>query len=238
MKRILFGLLCCAFSFNVYAQEDDLPIVIAGDEGGDDLTFRVTFEAGITNFHPWQLNALYFNHEGYRELKTYGGAISFSMEPYIEDSEKFPGAELMVAFHVFPNDERYYIAANGEATRYRLKGWELMTNTLALNLVRRDYFDFVTGFGAFYGNLKLDVQNLQQGEGGSYTNPFFAPMFRTDIRFNFWKITIGGRFSYRYDLTKDNWKRKTEGDQAIPGYSFREAQFLLYIGYRDVEYGY
>jgi len=210
------------------------PMVIV-DGLGDELSSRsgILLEFGMTNVRPWQLNGVLMNHNGFRQFITIGFSNNQADEAYSDDDDSYLGSDITWSLHWLLPQEKQSVAANGDQMKYRMKGWELMTSTIALNLIPDERVDFILGVGAFWGNLKLTSENVTENTGRMlYKNPFVAPMFRTELRFNFSFFSVGGRFSYRYDITNNNWKRKETGLSPLPGYQFREMQFIGYVGFR------
>jgi len=124
------------------------------------------------------------------------------------------------------------ITSTFDSTSYTAWGWELMTSFHGYDLFRRNRkFDAVVGPGFFFGQLFLKSESYNDNQAKKYINPFVAPMARLDIRVIINRVSLGTRISYRYDVTKDNWKRQNSNVPEIPGYRFREVQMLLYVGY-------
>lgn len=91
---------------------------------------------------------------------------------------------------------------------YRMRGWQYITSTFGKDVIPGDAIALVLAPGVVWGNIKLDrkvgtVETL-------YTNPVVAPMVRAELRIKLWRIVVGGRAFYRYDLTDAKWKRKDD----------------------------
>lgn len=192
---------------------------------------RVTFDYGFTYVRPWELNKQLFGASGgFTQLWTIGFTEGFAADAYDNSILSYDGAW---AFHKFRSSENV-VSLNNLETHYTLKGWELMTSSYGIDFVPLDAIDFAGGIGAYWGNLKLVRWSEADNSGTTkYTNPFVAPMVRAELRFNFWYFTLGARWSYRYDITDSKWKRKNDGMESLPGYKFRETQFIFFVGFRD-----
>lgn len=247
ISSLLFCLLC--FAAAVHAQEEEPPIevtppppVVFDGEDDDDWNYfdsdtnytqRFLFDAGITNVRPWKVNDALFGTGGFYQLNTVGITENYSEEANEGVDDTYLGNDVSFSLHWFLAHEIQTIRPDGDQMKYRLKGWELMTSTLGVNFIKNEHVDFVTGIGMYWGNLKLDATNItENSEARRYKNPFVAPMLRAELRFNVWLLSFGGRWSYRHDITRDNWKRKDEGLDPLPGYQFREMQFMVYLGFR------
>ncbi|HTF06339.1 MAG TPA: hypothetical protein VK826_20045 [Bacteroidia bacterium] len=218
MKHFFFaGILFTVVSCAVNAQ---------GIQGGSGHTVY-TLEVGYTNFRPWKLNdrVVFGNQDGFYQLVTVG--LSGSTHTLNQDDDEFDAA---LAFHLF--QPAYKVEAWTDSSSLTVRGWELMTSIFGYDVIKNEHIDLILAPGIFWGNLKLKEQQYSEPDRDMlYKNPFVAPMARVDLRFNFWRISVGGRFSYRYDITKGNWKRRNDGMEPLPGYKFREAQFMVYLGW-------
>ncbi len=230
----LIVLLCFAATSVLAQSNEDGRTDIKVDNGfSDKLGSRsgILLEFGVTNVHPRELNVMLLNYGGFTELQTIGFSSNQSDENKA-DKDHF-GTDFTYSVHWFLPQENYGMTASGERMKYRMKGWELMTSTIGGRYAPNEHLDFIIGIGVFWGNLKLTSVNVTEGAGKMlYKNPFVAPMFRSEIRFNYSFLSLGGRFSYRYDITDDNWKRKDAGLDPLPGYKFQEIQYMAYIGFR------
>jgi len=197
---------------------------------GDHVYTRFTFDVGITRIHPVATNAALFGSGGFEELMAMGVGDNFSIEPLNEKG--LFGYDWTVSMHWYLADKRRVTDVHGNPYEYKLDGWELMTSSFGIDMFANRNFDLVVGGGCYWGNLKLYQKSFTDSTQKLYKNPFVAPMARAEVRLNFGFITIGGRFSYRYDITNDIWQRKSEGLDPIPGYRFRDIQYMLYIGIR------
>lgn len=234
MRYLALLLSVCLFAVAALAQDEEPPFIIEEAEDPDPLFGRFMLDAGITKMRPWQLNDALFGTHQFDQFNTVGFSLGSADETHPQSDDIIVGLDLTYGFHVYLANEARITDSSGSVMNYRLKGWEIMTSTMSLNLIRNEHVDFVCGIGVYWGNLKLRTYNLTTHTGdGLYKNPFVAPMLRTELRFNFWRLTFGTRVSYRYDITRDNWKRKDDGLDPLPGYSFREMQFMIYLGLRD-----
>lgn len=184
-------------------------------------------ESGITNFHAWDLNAN-GNGNSYRFTQLYTFGLSTNAPVGGRNGDFADGS---LAFHFFlPNDIEWYT----DTSSLKESGWELMTSLFGFDLIPNRRVDFVVGPGVYWGRLKL--RNISRYNGPpfdySYKNPFIAPMIRADLRLAFEHIVFGCRASCRYDLTGADWKRETPVAPALPGYRFREMQYMVYLGWK------
>lgn len=231
MRAFLLVLLLLSLH-PVFAQvpDEDAPAphaAVTPDPGlNDDVSIHFVGDAGFTNVRPWKLNALLFNHAGFRQLYTVGFTQAFSMERHVdvENHSMVTGIDVAMAVHWYLSDKHTAHFADGRTVQYRMQGWELMTSWFTFDMIRNEHVDFTAGLGTYWGRLRLDADDK------TYANPFIAPMLRSELRLSFWRISMGARVSYRHDLTKDNWKRKDDNMDPLPGYRFREVQYVFYIG--------
>lgn len=177
-------------------------------------------EAGYTNFHAWKLNDLFIAGGGQR----FPAITAVGLGALISEDQDGFRYEWNCAFHYFLPFSNAAVF-EGQTIKTRLHGWEFLTCKDGIDVVKAKCIDVSGGLGFYCGNLKLDWGAQK------YTNPFIAPMAKIDLRVNFWKISIGGRISGRYDLTFGNWKRKSSGMTELPEYKFREMQGMIYIGW-------
>ncbi len=184
-----------------------------------------TIEAGYTNFLPYQLND-YFVARGasntFTPFRTYGightGSLAIARGGMVDGG---------FAFHYF---ERQTI--NVDSSKLKVGGWELMTSIYGFDLLRKiRAVDFVIAPGVFWGSIKMRKYfaggNVKQFE--MFKNPFIAPMLRAELRFQLGPVSVGGRWSYRYDISKSQWKKGSS--ETLPGYQAREMQYIVYLGY-------
>lgn len=191
---------------------------------------RTLFIAGYTNFRPYALNDRFglTGENQFLQLLTYGIGTTSSL--VIQRNGTADGA---FSFMLYQPQEA---ASAADTSVLRIRGWELMTSLYGYDLLKSvKAIDFVIAPGVYWGKLKLTRKKVgPAAEPTLYKNPFIAPMLRVDLRFNFWKCCIGGRVSFRYDITNDNWKIPDEDLIDPPGYRFREAQYAVYIGIKLV----
>lgn len=198
---------------------------------GDHVSVRFTFDVGITNVRPAALNQHLFGNGGFDQLMTMGLGEGMSIEPLNEKG--YFGYDATWSFHWYFAEKRNETDVSGDKIEYKLDGWELMTSIWCVDLFANRNFDLLIGGGTYWGNLKLYQTNISDSTAKKvYKNPFVAPMARAELRLNLSIITLGGRFSYRYDITNDIWQRKSDGLNPLPGYRFRDMQFMFFIGFR------
>jgi hypothetical protein len=124
------------------------------------------------------------------------------------------------------------VTVSADSLRYKIGGWELMTSIYGFELLPDvGAVDLVIAPGVFWGSIKMRKYfaggNDKQFE--MFKNPFIAPMIRADLRFQLGPVSVGGRWSFRYDISKASWKKGSS--EVLPGYKAREMQYMLYIGW-------
>jgi hypothetical protein len=184
-----------------------------------------TAEAGYTNFRPFQLNDyLIAGGADYSVgfLRTYGigttNTFAIARSGWVEGTH---------ALHFYEP-----IIISGDSLNYRVGGWELMTSLYGFEVLPdARWVDFIVGPGVYWGSIKMRKYfaggNAKQFE--MFKNPFIAPMVRAELRFNLGPVSVGGRWSYRYDISKSHWKKGSS--ETLPGYKAREMQYIVYLGY-------
>lgn len=188
----------------------------------------ITIEAGYTNFQASGFNN-YFSAQNYNgrfeRLTTYGIGITLP-----GSTHRGHTYDCQFGFHLFQQNT---VGTFADSITYTVKGWELLTSIFGYDLLHNaNAIDLVVGPGIYWGGLKMEVkENTTLTEEKIYRNGFVAPMARVDLRFNIWRISVGGRFSYRYDIAKDKWRGNSAGTNPLPGYRFREMQYLVYMGW-------
>jgi hypothetical protein len=197
---------------------------------GDHVWVRVNFECGMTNIHPDATAQAIFGHKTFDQLITLGASESISFEPVFKNG--LFGHDLTLAAHGYITDKQRVTDLAGNRYEYKLQGWEGMTSLIGFDFFANRNIDLLVGVGLSGGVLKLYQTNLTDSVERKYINPFIGPMGRAELRFNFGFVTIGGRLMYRYDITHDIWQRRSDGLNGIPGYKFRDTQFMIYVGLR------
>jgi hypothetical protein len=198
---------------------------------GDHVWVRMNFEAGMTNIEPTDLNQSLFGGGGFTQLVTMGASESMSIEPLNEKG--YFGFDWTWGMHWYFADKIRRSDASGSQTEYKLDGWEFMMSNTGFDFFANKTIDVIVAPAWYGGTLKLYHTHLSDSIEKVYKNPFICPAARAEFRFNFGFVSFGGRFSYRYDITKDIWQRKSEGLNPIPGYRFRDTQFVIYVGLRS-----
>lgn len=184
----------------------------------------VLFDAGLTNFRPWKLNDQ-IGAQGFTSLQTIG--ISLNAQTLVNRASQF---DANYALHIFLSMS---VKSASDSLEFSVGGWELMTSIYGYDLIKNKTVDLTLAPGVFWGSLKMKTKDATMSNKlHLYKNPFVAPMFRAELRFNISRISLGARWSYRYDITRDNWKRKGNDLPVLPAYHFRETQFMLYLGWR------
>jgi hypothetical protein len=196
-------------------------------------TNRALFMAGFTNFRPYALNDRFglTGMNEFTQLTTFGVGGTGTMAT---QRAGLSDGEFSVMFY-----DLLTVKSPIDSSVLKAYGWELMTSLYGYDVLKSvKAVDLVIGPGIYWGSVRLarEVQ-IAPNVKMRYTNPFIAPMLRLDLRFNFWRFSIGGRISYRYDITRSKWKER-DGDLIdLPGYRFREGQYVAYIGFRFMKPG-
>lgn len=184
-------------------------------------------EAGYTTFRPYQLNNFLTaagSSAPFTSLETYGIAWGGGLVVgNRSDDGTFDGA---YALHFF---RPQVCVVKPDSLKYQIGGWELMTSIYGFDVLSGiQNVDLVVAPGVFWGSMRLRKEDSAGDK--LFKNPFVAPMLRADLRFMIGPVAIGGRFSYRYDITNGKWKKAT--DENLPAYKSRELQYMVYIGWR------
>jgi hypothetical protein len=217
MKRIL---VCTALLCNVV-----LSAQINGSSGH--TIFAV--EVGLTEFHPRDVNNFLFpNEKGFVSFITYGGGWTATT-----GTHRAHNYDATIAFHFFQPQK---LKATYDSLSYEVRGWELMTSLFAYDVLHNvDVVDLTLAPGVYWGGLRIrkyfNGGNPNQFE--LFKNPFIAPMLRADLRFVLGPVAVGGRASWRYDISKGHWKKGSS--VTLPEYKFRELQYVVYLGWRFAE---
>jgi len=187
----------------------------------------IALEAGYTNFQTSGFNN-FFSAQGYdgrfERLITYGIGATLP-----GGTAKGHSYDCQFGLHFYQQNK---VGSPMDSTSYAVNGWELMTSIFGYDVLHNiKAVDLVLGPGIYWGGLKMEVKENAGGAQRICRNGFLAPMARADLRFNIWKISVGGRFSYRYDITNGKWKDQQTESNPLPGYRFREMQYLIYIGW-------
>ncbi|HTF06340.1 MAG TPA: hypothetical protein VK826_20050 [Bacteroidia bacterium] len=115
-----------------------------------------------------------------------------------------------------------------DSLELRLAGWHLTTSVLGYDIIKNETFAIVIAPSIAWGNLKM--RREVEGQKTKYTNPFVAPGGRFELRLTLGKFHIGGRATYRYDITHSLWKRKDNLMPTLPTYKNNGLAFFGYIG--------
>lgn len=214
MKQLFFALtlLICTRTSAQYGDEPSWNSILS-------------FEAGYTNFRPYKLND-HLRAAGstttLTAFQTFGigtlGTVNVAREGTYDAA---------YAFHYF-----YPVTVTADSLRYKFSGWELLTSTYGYDVFHStSIIDLAFAPGMYWGNIKMrkyfNGGNPKQFE--LFKNPFIAPMIRAELRFRLGPVAVGGRWSYRYDISKSRWKKGTS--EGLPGYRAREMQYIVYLGY-------
>lgn len=218
LKSLLHSVLttlCFLYTTSVSAQ-------INGSS--EHVIFAVEF--GLTEFHPKAINNFLFpGDKGFTNLITYGGAWTSTT-----NTHRAHNYDATIAFHFFQPQK---LNATYDSLSYEVRGWELMTSLFAYDVLHNvDAVDLTLAPGVYWGSLKMRKYfsggNPNQHE--LFKNPFIAPMLRADLRFVIGPVVIGGRASWRYDISKGRWKKGNS--VTLPDYKFQELQYVGYLGWR------
>lgn len=119
-------------------------------------------------------------------------------------------------------------AGPGDSLKLRLGGWHNTMSILAWDFIAGETVTLALGTQISYGNLKM--RREVAGATTKYTNPFIAPGGRAEFRLTFGNFMIGGRATYRYDITHSLWKRKDDLMPIMPEYKNNGLAYFGYIG--------
>lgn len=186
-----------------------------------------SLEAGYTTFRPYALNDFLF---GYGPQKSFSSLTTFGYcgsGVILSRGGMIDGA-LALNFY-YPQE----VIIKPDTLKYRVGGWELMTSLYAIDLLTRvEPIDLIVAPGIYWGSIRLRKYNSAGNFKANelFKNPFVAPMMRADLRVLLWKICIGARLSYRFDITSSKWRKGSS--VTLPGYKFREGQYVVYIGWQ------
>jgi len=113
--------------------------------------------------------------------------------------------------------------------KYNLYGWHLMTSIYGFPVVQKTHFAFTLGPGIDWGSVKING-NLN-GHETHFWNPFISPFGRADIRFVIWRIAIGARASYRFDISKKIWKQDSNNLPSLANSKITGLGLQLFLGF-------
>ena len=182
-------------------------------------------DGGITNFRPDALNNFLFSTgEKYENMITYGGSVVETIGANAHST-----FDATTGFHLYRPQK---LLSSYDSSYYMMRGWELMTSIYGYDVLKNaNAVDLVIAPGVYWGSLKLrkyfNSGNPKQYE--LFKNPFVAPMIRADLRFVLGPVCIGGRVSWRYDITNGRWRKGSS--VSLPGYKARETQYVVFLGW-------
>lgn len=116
----------------------------------------------------------------------------------------------------------------GDSVQLRLGGWHWTTSFLGYDFIDGETVTLALAPAFAWGNLKM--RRMDNGQKTKYTNPFVAPGGRAEFRLTFGNFMIGGRATYRYDITYALWKRKANMMPVLPEYKNHGLAYFGYIG--------
>lgn len=119
-------------------------------------------------------------------------------------------------------------AGPADSLQMRLGGWHATVSVLGVDLIPGETVALVLAPAWSYGNLKM--RRTEAGQKTWYTNPFVAPGGRGEFRLVLGKFMLGGRVTYRYDITHALWKRKDNMMPVLPEYKNSGLAYFGYIG--------
>jgi hypothetical protein len=119
-------------------------------------------------------------------------------------------------------------AGPNDSVMLKLNGWHYTMSVLGFDLIKGETVTLAIGPAWSYGNFK--ARRSVNGQKTKYTNPFVAPGGRAEFRLTFGDFMIGGRVTYRYDLTHGLWKRKDDFMPVMPEYKNHGMAYFGYIG--------
>ncbi len=116
-----------------------------------------------------------------------------------------------------------------DSLTYEMKGWRFMSSIYGKDIIPGSVVALVLAPGIDWGVLKM--KRVVGGNGGLYKNGYIAPFARAELRFVFGPICLGARGIYRYDVTKDLWKRKLGPDFVLPGTKNTGTSIEFFVGF-------
>jgi hypothetical protein len=214
MRKIIFCffifLLAAQIGFAQYDSDDSLPHLAQS---------AIAISAG--QFHA-NFSALNSELASRGATKTLGSTFNTVGINWAESAEFGFDAALCLEFLLPKN------ISDGDSTKFHLYGWHFMMSMLGVRIVNSKHVAVTAGPGFDFGNVKILAS--QDGMKTNYYNPFISPFARAEVRYAFWKIVIGSRISYRFDLSKSQWKQS--GDLSpFPGSKISGLGFQFFLGW-------
>ena len=120
-------------------------------------------------------------------------------------------------------------AGSGDSLALRMSGWHWTTSFLGFDVINGETVTLAIAPAISWGNLKM--RRTDFGHKTKYTNPFVAPGGRVEFRLVLGNFAIGGRATYRYDITHALWKRKNDNMPVLPEYKNNGLAYYGYIGW-------
>lgn len=120
-------------------------------------------------------------------------------------------------------------AGPADSLKLKLAGWHYTMSILGYDFIPGEMVTLALGTQISYGNLKM--RREVAGRKTRYTNPFVAPGGRVEFRLTLGNFMIGGRATYRYDITHGLWKRKDNLMPVMPEYKNNGLAYFGYIGF-------
>lgn len=124
--------------------------------------------------------------------------------------------------------QKVYAGPN-DSLELRLSGWHWTTSFLGYDFIKDETFTLALAPAMSWGNLKMRRTVAEQKT--KYTNPFVGVGGRAEFRLTFGSFMIGGRATYRYDLTHGLWKRKDNLMPVMPEYKNHGLAYFGYVGW-------
>ncbi|CAN5912133.1 hypothetical protein BH11BAC7_BH11BAC7_03200 [soil metagenome] len=121
-----------------------------------------------------------------------------------------------------------------DSLSFRLNGWHLISSIYGIRIIDKPHLAIIVGPGVDWG--RMNITRTLDGDKIHYNNPWIAPLARVELRFTFWRIMFGTRASYRYEITKNQWKPETPNSPAFFGTKFSGMGMQFFIGYGRVHY--
>lgn len=119
-------------------------------------------------------------------------------------------------------------AGPSDSLQLKMSGWHYTTSFFGYDFISDDVVTLAIAPAITWGNLKM--RRMDYGQKTKYTNPFVAPGGRAELRFKIGNFIIGGRVTYRYDITHGLWKRKDDMMPVLPEYKNSGLAYFGYIG--------
>lgn len=235
MKSLFLSALFLSVSISVTAQKD---LGGSNNDGEVDLHLGGADKSKYLNRERQgkALSFQYIEFGAYNNLNNYFDTTSsvrvgefnpYNMAIGLDDISNNSAHMDMISSVGFLLPQKITVGPN-DSMMLKLNGWHYTMSILGLDLIKGEMVTLAIGTSWSYGNFK--ARRYIAGQKTKYTNPFIAPGARAEFRLTFGNFMIGGRATYRYDLTHGLWKRKDNLMPVMPEYKNHGMAYFGYIG--------